>query len=62
MSQCRVAAKGITSISSETVPHYEWSLKDCHACPSREITERYKWEDNRDRFVLVDRTERQIEK
>jgi hypothetical protein len=44
------------------IGHYAWAPTDCHACPSREVTERYSWQDNRNRFVLIDRSERKIER
>jgi hypothetical protein len=44
------------------ISHYVWLPNDCHACPSREITEWYRWDSRRDRFVLVDRSERQVER
>jgi hypothetical protein len=44
------------------IGHYTWSPTDCHACPSHEITERYSWQESRNRFVLADRTDRRIER
>jgi hypothetical protein len=45
-----------------TITHYEWSANGCHACPSRQVTERYTWEDKRDRFVLANRLSRPVER
>ena len=48
------AAKGLT------IAHYVWSPDDCHACPSREVTEYYIWSASRRRFILSSRSERAL--
>jgi hypothetical protein len=47
-------AKGLTIV------HYVWAPADCHACPSREVTEHYTWFASRGRFVLGGQSERAL--
>lgn len=43
-----------------TLDHGLWSRDDSHASPSREVTERYQWAAQRNRFELVETTERRL--
>jgi hypothetical protein len=45
-----------------TLTHYVWAPDDSHCCPSRQVTERYMWEERRDRFVFADSSEGRIER
>lgn len=42
------------------IAHYEWVASACRACPSREVTEQYRWQSKQGRFALANRSERTI--